>query len=408
MDQALYALTTSAIDEYNGDDDLITELLAGASQIVSNVTLGASDLLSEGSLPERLNGFMQGTIFGPAWGLITNQTYYGGKIVGDYLDELSPVSQYDETTNNMFIWLGARLGVSPKRLEYLYDQYTGYSGQLLMAVTDGDNALKTTLNAFHKRFTIDPAYTNDISSAYSDNKAFISQLQKTISKTGTDGKMLRGDLTEDERSQAYEEIKAMNKKGGLLKDTNDQISELWNEIHAVQDDETKTEAERRTLILQYRDQITDLQLSFNEQFGQFRAKYVTGENPLTKMLLDPQSVSAYTAYDKLDDTFKADEDKAYMQLARAAWEKTKNDSALPHPNSDFSVNGTKYEIGDEDWQAYTEEYKLAYSDYLAKNSAKWSILSNDEQVELLKKAHQKGHDAAKKWYMAKYGIKEKR
>lgn len=408
LDQALYALTTSAIDEYNGDDDLITELLAGAGQIVSNVTLGASDLLSEGSLPERLNGFMQGTIFGPAWGLITNQTYYGGKIVGDYLDELSPVSQYDETTNNMFIWLGARLGVSPKRLEYLYDQYTGYAGQLLMAVTDGDNALKTTLNAFHKRFTIDPAYTNDISSAYSDNKAFISQLQKTISKTGTDGKMLRGDLTEDERSQAYEEIKAMNKKGGLLKDTNDQISELWNEIHAVQDDETKTEAEQRTLILQYRDQITDLQLRFNEQFGQFQAKYVTGENPLTKMLLDPQSVSAYTAYDKLDDTFKADEDKTYMQLARAAWEKTKNDSALPHPNTSFSVNKTTYEIGDNDWQAYTAEYKLAYSDYLLKNSAKWNILSDDEQVELLKNAHTKGHDAAKKWYMAKYGIKEKR
>lgn len=408
LDQALYALTTSAIDEYNGDDDFITELLAGASQIVSNVTLGASDLLSEGSLPERLNGFMQGTIFGPAWGLITNQTYYGGKIVGDYLDELSPVSQYDETTNDMFIWLGTRLGVSPKRLEYLYDQYTGYAGQLLMAVTDGDNALKTTVNTFHKRLTIDPAYTNDISSAYSDNKAFISQLQKTISKTGTDGKMLRGDLTEDERSQAYEEIKAMNKKGGLLKDTNDQISELWNEIHAVQDDETKTEAERRTLILQYRDQITDLQLSFNEQFGQFQAKYVTGENPLTKMLLDPQSVSAYTAYDKLDDTFKADEDKAYMQLARAAWENTKNASALPHPNSDFSVNETTYEIGDDDWQAYTAEYKLAYSDYLLKNSAKWTILSDNEQVELLKEAHKKGHEAAKKWYMAKYGIKEKR
>lgn len=408
LDQALYALTTSAIDEYNGDDDLITELLAGASQIVSNVTLGASDLLSEGRLPERLNGFMQGTIFGPAWGLITNQTYYGGKIVGDYLDELSPVSQYDETTNNMFIWLGARLGVSPKRLEYLYDQYTGYAGQLLMAVTDGDNVLETSLNAFHKRFTIDPAYTNEISSAYSDNKAFISQLQKTISKTGTDGKMLRSGLTEDERSQAYEEIKAMNKKGGLLKDTNDQISELWNEIHAVQDDETKTEAERRALILQYRDQITDLQLSFNEQFGQFKAKYVTGENPLTKMLLDPQSVSAYTAYDKLDDTFKADEDKAYMQLARSAWEKTENESALPHPNTSFSVNKTTYEIGDDDWQAYTEEYKLAYSDYLLKNSAKWNILSDDEQVELLKKAHQKGHEAAKKWYMAKYGIKEKR
>ena len=408
LDQALYALTTSAIDEYNGDDDLITELLAGASQIVSNVSLGASDLLSEGSLPERLNGFMQGTIFGPAWGLITNQTYYGGKIVGDYLDELSPVSQYDETTNNMFIWLGARLGVSPKRLEYLYDQYTGYAGQLLMAVTDGDNALKTTLNAFHKRFTIDPAYTNDISSAYSDNKAFISQLQKTISKTGTDVKMLRGDLTEDERSQAYEEIKAMNKKGGLLKDTNDQISDLWNEIHAVQDDETKTEAERRALILQYRDQITDLQLSFNEQFGQFQAKYVTGENPLTKMLLDPQSVSAYTAYDKMDDTFKADEDKAYMQLARSAWEKTENESALPHPNTSFSVNKTTYEIGDDDWQAYTAEYKLAYSDYLLKKSAKWNILSDDEQVELLKEAHKKGHEAAKKWYMAKYGIKEKR
>ena len=82
-------------------------------------------------------------------------------------------------------------------------------------------------------------------------------------------------------------------------------------------------------------------------------------------------------------------------------------SALPHPNTSFSLNKTTYEIGD-DWQAYTAEYKLAYSDYLLKNSAKWNVLSDNEQVELLKNAHTKGHDAAKKWYMAKYGIKEKR
>lgn len=404
-DQLFHTFFTSAVDHLSGDDDFATELLAGCKQIVSNITVGLSDVLEPGTTAERLNGVMSSTVFGPLWGLATNQNYYGKAIVSDYLNDLSPALQYDETTGSMFIALGQALGVSPKKIEYLYNQYTGYGGQLLVSIMDGGNALKTTTAAFHKRFTIDPAYTNDIASAYSQNNSFFEQLLDNVKRTGTDGKMLRSGLTADERANAYEEAKSLTAKSGLLGDTNAQISELWGKVREVQNDSTKTDEERNVLILAYRDQMTDLQLTANEQLGDYFARYVTGDNPLTKWLLSPQEVTPYSDYDKLDETFKADAEMPYMTMARDVWEQTQNKSALPHPNTSFSNKGEAYEIGEADWAAYTAEYKLAYADYLNKIAAKWDTMSEDDKVEALKSAHTSGHNAAKKWYMATHNIK---
>ena len=408
-DQTVKTLATMVVDGAFGDSDARDLLMSGAEAILDSATVGLyGTITSTGNIEQRLNNIMSKTVFGALWGASTNLNYYGKSIVPEYLQDLPPHMQYDDTTNDFFIALGKLFGISPMVLQYAYEQYAGYGGQMLVSVMDGNSLYDSITGAFYNRLTTDPAYHNDIGTAYAENKEWVNQFVDSVKMKGIDAGMLRSDLTDDQRSAAYEEAKAMLKKGGVIYETKQSINALWSQIDEVTENESLSDSDKNRLILQYRDEMVALQLSANEELSKFKAKYVTGDAWFKNIFTPYQEVTPYTAYDKMDDTFKADEDKAYMQLARSAWEKTENESALPHPNSDFSVNGTKYEIGDEDWQAYTVEYKLAYSDYLLKNSAKWNILSDDEQVELLKEAHKKGHEAAKKWYMAKYGIKEKR
>lgn len=412
FDQAIHSMVTSAIEQYDGTDDFITELLAAASAIVSNVTLGASELLEDGDVEARLNGIMSGTVFGPIWGLATNQNYYGGQIISDRLDELSKPLQYDDTTPEAFKWLGRVTGASPKALEYLFNQYGGYGGQLLVNTTSnvmtGDfkplDVAKSLLTSFHKRFTIDSAYTNDISSAYSANRAFLTELKNDVQKTGTDGGLLRGGLTEDERKQAYEAAVQMTSKGGLIYDTNGEISELWKQVTAAKNDPDLTDAERNQKILECRDAIADKQMAVNDAMTDYYNKYVNSPNLFERMIGGIQDVTPYTAFEKLSSTFADDYDRGsdYMVKSQAVWEATGKDSAIPHPKESFSQGGVEYTISEADWPAWEASYRDAYQAYVDANAAKWDQLTEEQKLKVLTNAHKEGHDAAKAWYVKEH------
>jgi hypothetical protein len=416
FDQAMHMFVSSAIEQYDGTDDITTELLAGASAIVSNVTLGASDLLLEdGDLESRLNGIMSGTVLGPFWGIFTNQNYYGGQIVSDRLSELSDPLQYDDTTPEAFKWLGKITKASPKQLEYIFNQYGGYGGQLLVNTTSDlltddfkpIDIAKSLLTSFHKRFTIDSAYTNDVSSAYSASRAFMTELTNNIKKTNTDGGLLLGSLTEEERKQAYAEVTKMTSKGGLIYDTNKEISDLWGQVNEAKNNTDMTDAERNRQLLSLRDQIVDKQMYVNDQLMEFYGKYVTGKNLFEGMIGDIHEVTPYTAFEKLSSTFADDYDNGadYMVKSHAVWEATGKDAAIPHPNTSFSEKGVEYVISDDDWPEWEIAYRDTYQGYIDRNSMNWDNMKDEERLELLKKAHSKAHDAAKKQYMQKHGGK---
>lgn len=412
FDQAIHSIVTSAIEQYDGTDDFITELLAGASAIVSNVTLGVSELLEDGDVEARLNGIMSGTVFGPIWGLATNQNYYGGQIISDRLGGLSNPLQYDDTTPEAFKWLGRVTGASPKALEYLFNQYGGYGGQLLVNTTSnvmtGDfkslDVVKSLLTSFHKRFTIDSAYTNDISSAYSANRAFLTELKNDVQKTGTDGGLLRGGLTEDERKRAYEEAVQMTSEGGLIYETNGEISELWKQVTAAKNDPDMTDAERNQKILECRDAIADKQMAVNDVMTDYYNKYVNSPNLFERMIGGIQDVTPYTAFEKLSSTFADDYDKGsdYMMKSHAVWEATGKDSAIPHPKESFSRGGVEYTISEADWPAWEASYRDAYQAYVDANAAKWNQLTEEQKLKVLTNAHKEGNDAAKAWYVKEH------
>ena len=59
-------------------------------------------------------------------------TWYGGNIESDRLQNYRPEDRYDEKTDELSKAIGKLFKVSPKKVNYLLDQYTGVIGDLLL------------------------------------------------------------------------------------------------------------------------------------------------------------------------------------------------------------------------------------------------------------------------------------
>ena len=78
------------------------------------------------------NNPLEYNILAPVIAVKNNKTWYGGDLVSSRLQKELPKNQYDETTDNLSKWLGAKLNVSPKKINYLIDQYSGGIGDVLL------------------------------------------------------------------------------------------------------------------------------------------------------------------------------------------------------------------------------------------------------------------------------------
>ena len=61
-----------------------------------------------------------------------NKAWYGGDIVGTRLQKLPAAEQYDEKTDSVSKFLGKALNISPKKINYVLDQYSGGIGDLIL------------------------------------------------------------------------------------------------------------------------------------------------------------------------------------------------------------------------------------------------------------------------------------
>jgi hypothetical protein len=79
------------------------------------------------------------TIFSPFKDVATNTTWYGGVIENESMQNLAPEDRYDEYTSSLAIAIGKVTGkafdVSPKKIHYLLDQYSGIIGDLVLPIT---------------------------------------------------------------------------------------------------------------------------------------------------------------------------------------------------------------------------------------------------------------------------------
>jgi hypothetical protein len=149
---ALYGMVSTRIVEYaNGNEDALNvwNWASTAWGMVSPIDAASRNIVS------------------PVFDVIANRTWYGGEIESRTMEQMYEAKdRYDESTSSIAIAIGQVLNVSPKKVHYLLDQYSGVLGDIILPMTTN----KAENGMISARFVVDPLYTNNISNEYYDLK----------------------------------------------------------------------------------------------------------------------------------------------------------------------------------------------------------------------------------------------
>ena len=138
------------------------------------------------------NNPIDNNIISPLVQAHTNKTWYGEELVPSRLQDLPNEEQYDESTDSLSKWLGEKTGMSPIRLNYLLDQYSGGVGDVFLPMMtpeaeSGDNSLVGNLVApFKDKFTTDSVMNNQNVSDFYETKDKLTVNAKASTATDED------------------------------------------------------------------------------------------------------------------------------------------------------------------------------------------------------------------------------
>ena len=112
------------------------------------------------------NNPLDNNIIAPIKQVIENKTWYGEDLVPTRLQDVPDAEQYDESTDAISKWLGEKLNVSPYKINYLLNQYSGGLGDVVLPMLtpeaeSGDNSMSGFLGApMRDKFTTDSVFNN--------------------------------------------------------------------------------------------------------------------------------------------------------------------------------------------------------------------------------------------------------
>lgn len=92
------------------------------------------------------------------------RTWYGGDIENQRLQSYAPGQRYDSSTDIFSKAVGGALGISPKKLNYVLDQYSGVVGDFLLPLLTP----QAERGMFSKAFTVDVVTSNRLSGDFYD------------------------------------------------------------------------------------------------------------------------------------------------------------------------------------------------------------------------------------------------
>lgn len=136
------------------------------------------------------NNPLTNNIFAGITAMSTNKTWYGGDIVSSYMEEKPDYLQYGESTDAFSIWLGEITrhgkngieGLSPKKVNYLIDQYSGFIGDWVLPAL----SKKADVPAVVKAFVVDSVRQNRLGSDFYDALDEAKQVKDTEMATAAD------------------------------------------------------------------------------------------------------------------------------------------------------------------------------------------------------------------------------
>ena len=188
------------------------------------------------------NNPVENNIFSPIVQAYSNKTWYGEDLVPTRLQDEPVEQQYDESTDKFSIWLGQTLGVSPYKINYLLDQYSGGIGDVLLpmgtAQAEGrteDNIASNLIAPFVNKFTTNSTLNNkNVSDFYSTSEELTSNAN---SVEATDEDVLKNKYINSVKSE-------MNK--------------LYKEKRDIQSDETLSDTDKYDKVLEVQEKINAL------------------------------------------------------------------------------------------------------------------------------------------------------
>ena len=173
-------------------------------------------------------------------------TWYGGNIESDRLQNYRPEDRYDEKTDELSKTIGKLFKVSPKKVNYLLDQYSGVIGDLLLPwLTPSATASSPALAPLKQAFMLDSTSTNKTTGEYYD-------LLDDLKYDANDGDAGAG-ITRKYVSHA-----------------GDEVNDYYAQIREIQNDKELTKAEKNRLVRALKSQLIERQKEIIEQAEPYR------------------------------------------------------------------------------------------------------------------------------------------
>lgn len=173
-------------------------------------------------------------------------TWYGGNIESDRLQNYRPGERYDEKTDELSKWLGKTFNLSPKKINYLLDQYSGVIGDILLPLmTPATSAKSKLLAAPMAAFTIDTTSTNKTTGEYYD-------LLDELKYDANDGDIGAG-ITRKYVSHA-----------------GDEVNDYYQQIRAIQNDKSLSDGEKNRIVRALKAQLIERQKEIIAQAEPYR------------------------------------------------------------------------------------------------------------------------------------------
>jgi hypothetical protein len=121
-------------------------------------------------------------IIAPIKQTIDNKSWFGGDIVNTRLQNLPVAEQYDESTDELSKFLGKNLKISPKKINYVLDQYSGGIGDMIlpMMTPQAEN------NILEDKFTTDSVMKNKNVSEYYSKTEELEKTKNSLNATDED------------------------------------------------------------------------------------------------------------------------------------------------------------------------------------------------------------------------------
>lgn len=186
------------------------------------------------------NNPVQDNILSPIVQVATNTTWYGEDLVPTRLQDLPAAEQFDESTDAFSKWLGEKTNVSPVKINYLLDQYTGGVGDVVlpMMTPKAESGAETTgeklLAPLNNKFTADAVLNNqNVADFYDKSDELTTEAKKS---NATDEDILRNkylNSVKAEMNELYKEKREVQNSSLGNKEKYNKVRSIQTEINKL-------------------------------------------------------------------------------------------------------------------------------------------------------------------------------